>query len=54
MSLCSRRRWLTLRSPSMVGLDNLNTDTRVLLHLLDTLRALLQISDTSARGLRVG
>jgi hypothetical protein len=34
----------------MVGLRSLSMDIRVLLRLLDTLRALLQISDTSALG----
>jgi len=53
MNLYSRRPWLTRRSPSMVGRVNLSTGSRVLLHLLDTLRALLRISDTSALGLKV-
>jgi hypothetical protein len=37
----------------MVGLRSLSMDIRVLLRLLDTLRALLQISDTSALGPKV-
>jgi hypothetical protein len=53
MNPCSSHRWLTQRSPNMVGLRSLSMDIRVLLRLLDTLRALLQISDTSALGPKV-